>query len=163
MRILYILGRQVFRQYFLGSFLSLPFENRKVIPDVNHVGMFFGSLIISLIALVRLCMTESCLIQKFCNLSNPGYFQLCLCNDLIILSTMKSGVTCSWAFFCLIQVALSLWLLLYLFYTKNVLFVALYVVLELQVSGYLSDDKISWHLHLGAYFASSDYLFLCIF
>ena len=85
----------------------------------------------------------------------------------IILSTMmcvhESGVTCSWAFFCLIQVPLSLWLQLHLFCTKNVLFVALYVVVEHQVSGYLSDDKISWHLHWRAYFASSDYLFLYSF
>jgi hypothetical protein len=29
-----------------------------------------------LIALVRsTCMTENCLIHKFCNLSNPAYFQ----------------------------------------------------------------------------------------
>jgi len=59
-----------------GSSVPLPCESRKVIPEVNHRGITFGSLIISLIALVRsTCMTENCLIHKFCNLSNPADFQ----------------------------------------------------------------------------------------
>lgn len=86
---------------------------------------------------------------------------------LVILLNMKcvheSSVMCSWSLFCLIQVALPLWLQLYLFYTKNVLFVALYVILEHWVSGYLSDNKISWRLHWRAYFANSDYLFFYTF
>jgi len=108
-------------------------------------------------------MTESRLIQKF-YLSNPGNFQVM---TLIILRTIRcvheSAIMCSWSFFCLIQVALSLWPQLHLFYTRNVLFIALYVVLEHKVSGCLSDDKIFWRIHWRAYFASTDYLFLYIF
>lgn len=80
----------------LWVFLYLPCENRKAIPDINYVGMFFGSLIIPLIALVRSCMTESRFIQEFFNFVKPRIFPVV--SLLIILSTVKcvheSGVTC---------------------------------------------------------------------
>jgi len=47
--------------------VPLPFESRKGIPDVNHIRIFFGSLVVSLIALGS-SPTENHLIQKFCNL-----------------------------------------------------------------------------------------------
>jgi len=42
MTVLYVVGRQVVGCSFFGSFVVLPFESRKIIPDVNHVEIFFG-------------------------------------------------------------------------------------------------------------------------
>lgn len=61
-------------------------------PDIHHVQIFFGTLILSLIVLVRSSsMTKNLLIQKCCNLFKLGGFQLRTC-----LMTLIDGEICPW-------------------------------------------------------------------
>ena len=99
----------------MGSFVSLPIESRKVIPNVNHIGIFFGSWMKSFIALVGFsCMAENCWIQRFCNVSNLREIPIVSLFYWLYSSYQPwslvsgSGVRCSFIS-CLMLVALSLW------------------------------------------------------